>query len=397
MASTLDVHSLPDLPHACYFEELPTEVTKRILGYVDEVPRTKESQKNLLSLCLTSKAIRSHAQPLLLKTVYVSIGAGQNLLQLLVENNTSLASVQEFYFDNPQLKNVVKFLKKFVQNAVNLDEVLINKQIVPVKHFVGSSKYPSSRVKRDYLRSSADLVLSFPGITTLALSHVNLKLDGRVFEFPELLRLSMTACQIKHEGGLNFSLPKLRHLAFFSGTSHLWPPEFTFLHRLAPTRVSFTVSLAKITTLPPSVLNSSTLSILFEAHSGGETPSTLQGVRHLLLRLRGDKQGGGPLPIDPKVTENLNVYTSLISRGTHQVETIILSLYGGGGIVSQATRSVLAPLMAACKARNVEIVFVHQPDSQSFESLVPTIFLNRSEAYYTKVRTGGGAQSSKAG
>lgn len=237
--------------------------------------------------------------------------------------------------------------------------------------------------------------LSFSEITTLALHHVNMKLDGRSFDFPELLRLSLSACPIKSQEGLNFSLPKLRHLAFFSATSHLWPPEFTFLHRLAPTRVSFTVSLAKITTLPPSVLNSTSLSVLFEAHSGGETPSTLQGVRQLLLRFRGEKQGEGSLPIHPTVTKNLDVYTSLISRETHRDETLILSLYGGGGTVSRTTRTVLAPLMVACKARNVEFLFVHQPESPSFESLVPTLFLDRAEAHYTAVKVGEGTPSSK--
>jgi len=127
-----------------HFDSLPTELVRDILQDVDCFPR-QERQDTLHSLCLTSKLLRSHAQPLLLKRIYTSVGAGQDLLKLLVENNSSasLATVQALIFDIPDLKKVSQWLKKFVKNATNLREVYVNKQAVPLKAFFGSSEFDS--------------------------------------------------------------------------------------------------------------------------------------------------------------------------------------------------------------------------------------------------------------
>ena len=127
-----------------YFNSLPTELVRDILQNVDCFAH-QERQATLRSLCLTSKLLRSHAQPLLLKRIYTSIGVKQDLLKLLVENNTSacLVAVQALIFDEPKLTKVSKWLKQFVKNAPNVQEVYVNTQVVPLKAFLGSSKFRS--------------------------------------------------------------------------------------------------------------------------------------------------------------------------------------------------------------------------------------------------------------
>jgi len=140
-----------------YFEALPTELVRDILQNVDCFAH-QERQATFRSLCLTSKLLRSHAQPLLLKRIYTSIGAYPGLLQLLVENssNASLATIQGLIFDEPKLTKVSKWLKQFVKKAVNLQESHVNNQVVPLKAFFGSSEYMSASVN-----CTADFAVSF--------------------------------------------------------------------------------------------------------------------------------------------------------------------------------------------------------------------------------------------
>ncbi|GAA5831140.1 hypothetical protein JCM5353_008776 [Sporobolomyces roseus] len=330
-----------------YFDTLPTELVGEIVQDVDCLPR-QERHVTLRSLCLTSKLLRSHAQPLLLKRIYTSVGAGQDLLKLLVENNASatLATIQALIFDIPDLKKVSQWLKKFVKNATNLQEAYVNKQVVPLKAFFGSN------------------------ITTLSFRHITMKLDGAVFALPELLRLSMIACPIHNEGGIRFSLPKLKHLAFFGGTSHLWPQEFEFLNRLVPNLVSFTVSLDKITSLPPSILNHPTLPILYKTFSNAPDTASLQGIQHLLIQVH-------------RQSPNIPEWAVKVKNSMPKFKTLTLAWYGGG---SRPDASV-TPLLVACRDRNVEVFWEHHLDPttflgtiETFFDLVPSSFIERAEA-----------------
>ncbi|GAA5977951.1 hypothetical protein JCM5350_006277 [Sporobolomyces pararoseus] len=397
MTSTSDTQTPSNLSSTRYFDLLPTELVGHIFNNLDEKQRTKESQKTLLSLCLTSKLCRSHAHPLLLKTIRTSIGNYPGLLQKLVENNSdaTISMVEGFHFDTEDLKNIKKWLVKFIQKATNLQEVSVMKQVTPLKAFFGSSTSQKAFSLPCQFGESRSLfnVSLLADITTLSLRHITMKLDGAVLSFPELLKLSLQACPIHNDGGIRFSLPKLKHLALFSGTSHLWPQEIDFLAQLLPTRVSFTVSLEKISTLPPSVLNSPTLSILFEAHSGGETPSTLQGVRKLVLRLRGD--GPDTVGPSPKINANIQYWTSLISDSNHQLETVYLSVYGLGSNVHPGIKQDVDALVTACTSLNLEVVWFEQGDPNAFDfnDRVPALFVKRAEARFTGRRTGGGAES----
>jgi len=195
-----------------------------------------------------------------------------------------------------------------------------------------------------------------------------MKLNGAVFALPELLRLSMFCCPIHNEGGIRFSLPKLKHLAFFGGTSHLWPQEFEFLNRLVPKLVSFTVSLDKITSLPPSILNHPMLPILYTTWSNTPVPTSLRGIQHLSIEARG---------------QSVQNWADKITTEVHQLKTLTLAWSGGG---TRPDASV-TPLLAACRAQTVEVLWEHRSNHEtpigrvySFSNLVPSSFVERSEA-----------------
>ncbi|GAA5993418.1 hypothetical protein JCM5350_006872 [Sporobolomyces pararoseus] len=348
MASTSGSQGPSDLPPTRYFDLLPTELLRDIFNNLDEAPRTKESQKTLLSLCLTSKLCRSHAHPLLLKTIHTSIGSYPGLLQKLVENSSdaSIAMTEEFHFDTQDLKNIKKWLVRFIQKATNLQEVSVMKQVTPLKAFFGSN------------------------ITTLSLDSITMKLDGAVFSFPELLKLSLDGCPIHNEGGIHFSLPKLRHFALFWQTSsHLYRPEYAFIESLVPNLVSFTISLVKLPNLPPSVLATRTLSTLYEiAPYNSVLP--LQGVRHLLLR---------------RDTEHLDKWVKEIRDSAHELETLTLTRGGSGVNRVSARQEDIRDLLAACKLRDIEVVWDKQGTRNLFDDLVPASFIERSEVRYSKL------------
>jgi hypothetical protein len=144
------------LPPTRYFDLLPTELLRTIFNDLDEAPRNRRIEVTLLSLCLTSKLCRSLAQPLLLKRVQIQLvardpteaqkKAEQGLLEKLVDNNSdqALAAIEVFLFNKPKLKNVSKWLKKLIQKATSLREVLVVDELVAFKAFIGCSMLLSS-------------------------------------------------------------------------------------------------------------------------------------------------------------------------------------------------------------------------------------------------------------
>ncbi|GAA5989386.1 hypothetical protein JCM5350_005696 [Sporobolomyces pararoseus] len=349
MASNSNSQTPSILPPTRYFDLLPTELLRDIFSNLDDTPRTEGSQKTLLSLCLTSKLCRSHAYPLLLKRIHTSIGDYPELLQKLVENNSdaSISMTEGFHFDTQDLKNIKKWLVRFIQKATNLREVYVVKQVTPLKAFFGSN------------------------ITTLSLDSITMKLDGAILSFPELVKLSMFGCPIHNDGGLRFSLPKLRHLGFFWGSeSHLFQQQYDFLEQIAPTLVSLTINIGKITTLPPSILHSRSLAVLWEYSFRNRADSiTLQGVRHLLLRSN---------------SMRLKEWGELIANSGHQLETLTMDL-SGKAPWSKLQSGGSQSLVAACKARSVEILQANDGTSNTFDDLVPSSFIKRLEALRSTV------------
>ncbi|GAA5977664.1 hypothetical protein JCM5350_002312 [Sporobolomyces pararoseus] len=363
--STSDSQTPSNLSPIRYFDLLPTELLRDIFSNLDAKPRTKESQKTLLSLCLTSKLCRSHAHPLLLKRIHTSIGDYPGLLQKLVENASagSIAMTEEFHFDTSDLKNIKKWLSRFIKKATNLKEVSVHRQLVPLKAFFGSN------------------------ITTLSLRYITRDLDGADFSFPELLKLNWSTSSLDAFERLHFSLPRLRHLVFMTGLANLSPKDLDFIGQYVHQLVSLTINLSTIPTLPTWILDSPSISLLYVSNTGSGNPIAHRSARRICLRLIGD----GPDAPSPEIlsllfNSNLQTWTSLI-RGNHQIETLYLSVYGLGTNVHPNTQQDVTALVAACTSRNVEVVWTQSGDT--FDALAPPHFIKKSEAHYSRVKAGG--------
>jgi hypothetical protein len=220
-----------------------------------------------------------------------------------------------------------------------------------------------------------------------------MKLDGATFAFPELRRLSMTSCPIHNEGGIRCALPKLKHLAYFANRSHLYPQEYEFLNCLAPDLISFTVSLIQRTALPPSILASPSLTILYEFYIGGSSTPHLEGVQHLDLGLWTNRPNA-PAQLDPLLNRNLESWASLIENSVH-LESVSLALCGGGVNVHPHLLPAVTALVAACESRNIEVcwrrqgeVGIYDGSGETFDDLVPPTFISMAEARYARIKGG---------
>ncbi|GAA5989383.1 hypothetical protein JCM5350_005695 [Sporobolomyces pararoseus] len=367
MASNSDSQTPSNLPPTRYFDQLPTELLQTVFENLNDLPRSQESQNTLLSLCLTSKLCRLHAQPLLLKCIRTMIGAKQDVLKLLVENNSdaTLAMVQTLLLDKEKLKNIVKWLKKFVQMASSLREVFLTDELPALKVFIGTN------------------------ITTLSLAFVDIKLNS-LFSLPELARLALKLCRYG-EDGLNFRLPKLRHLALFRSGPILSNHEKSLLGRLAPQLVSLTVYLANEPALPVEISTSSSLSILFEFYPTQEEPPTLERIRHLGIPLNRNQPNSRPANHTGELA-GLVAWTKLIPTTNHQLETLTLTSFreAGGEINTHPRPLALIPaLLDACRDRNVEVIWDVRSGFRAFDDLVPPTFIQRSETRHARLKAGG--------
>jgi len=135
--------SKPSSTRTLYIHSLPTEILQYIISSIDDSPRTKESQKTLLALCLTSTLFRDLSQPFLLRNICTSIGAGHDLFKLLLKKtpDESLRSVRSINFDDPFTKVDSRMIKLFVNKATNLTSVTIRKDVAVLQAFFGMSKH----------------------------------------------------------------------------------------------------------------------------------------------------------------------------------------------------------------------------------------------------------------
>lgn len=135
--------SKPSSTRTLYIHSLPTEILQYIIASIDDSPRTKESQKTLLSLSLTSTLFRDLSQPFLLRNICTSIGAGQDLFKLLLKKtpDESLRNVRSINFDDPFTKVDSRMIKLFVNKATNLKSVTIRKDVAVLQAFFGTSEH----------------------------------------------------------------------------------------------------------------------------------------------------------------------------------------------------------------------------------------------------------------
>ncbi|GAA5914867.1 uncharacterized protein JCM6883_002950 [Sporobolomyces salmoneus] len=275
------------------------------------------------------------------------MGTGPKLLERLLANNTeeTIATVQNFWYD-AHVTGVTPLLKKFIERASNLEHVFINpgqkRQFPPLKALFGSS------------------------ITTLSLKCVNLRINGAVFSFPELIRLCFENCSNSETGGILFQLPKLKHLAWFSHGSTLFPPEFKFIDRFAPQLDSFMAYLISRPALPPSIFSRPSLSVLFHQSYRNHVPD-LDGVRNLYFELR---RGVQDADLWIQSIDNLK---------QHQLETLTLALLQGTELSLEAQVEI-DELEEVCKAKGIEVIWEERTDQNTFYNRVPASFIHRAES-----------------
>jgi len=134
-------------PPVRYFDLLPPELLGHTLSYIDTRTRrhAKERLATLYSLCLTSKVLRSFAQPLLLKYVDTSPEGSANL-QLLNQNNPpqALQLVKKLYIDFSRFDNGMNLVSiaEIAQKARNLRELFVVQLSFVLRCFGSTSKLP---------------------------------------------------------------------------------------------------------------------------------------------------------------------------------------------------------------------------------------------------------------
>ncbi|GAA5993251.1 hypothetical protein JCM5350_007298 [Sporobolomyces pararoseus] len=219
-----------------YFDLLPPELLLLVVEYAaGEYSRdfllSKERQATLCSLCLTSKALKSIAQPILFADVAFDEGDRWKLLSLIKNNDSvMLASIKRLLisFGGPlqfekaeeaeEAENA-KAAEILAINSTHLQELACTGQGTNLTKFVGTN------------------------IVTLSIWHLELE----NFSFPHLKYLSIITCGLA-DSESRFDLPSLQHLSYASSMSHSSPlhiPDIPLLDRLSRSPLcSVTVSLA---------------------------------------------------------------------------------------------------------------------------------------------------------
>jgi hypothetical protein len=230
------------------------------------------------------------------------------------------------------------------------------------------------------IRGRTDSVFTATDITKLSIFSLTLTIDYVLF-FPELVYLSISGSPIYKEGGIRINLPKVRHLGFFG--SIFYRQEIDFLNRLAPKLVSFSANFVDKSKIPPSILNSPSISILFKYFPTDPAALTLGDVRNLYFPLAPDSYSASPNSL-PKELNELRNWTHLIENSDHQVETLTISkVIGGGGGTGQVhpdTEALLPALANACRNKGVEVIWDLRSGVNVFDDQVPPSFVERSEA-----------------
>jgi len=130
-----------------YFDLLPPELVRHTLVYVDSLPQYDGDDRTarrytLMALCLTSKLLKEIAQPLLLGGILRVTLSRIDLLERLLNENSSeaLVAVRTVYLRDLALPRRWPWLERLAQKAVNfgrIDAKLCDTDLGP---FIGTSK-----------------------------------------------------------------------------------------------------------------------------------------------------------------------------------------------------------------------------------------------------------------
>jgi len=131
-----------------YFDSLPPELLYDIIeksSWGKLGSWIEEDKKTLLSLCLTSKRLRSIAHPFLLRTIRLEFEDETKVLGLLVENNhvESFSMIRKLHLrrgpsvPDPDLER----LSELAKGTFEIQELSWTRQYAGVKLFFGMSEF----------------------------------------------------------------------------------------------------------------------------------------------------------------------------------------------------------------------------------------------------------------
>ncbi|GAA5948621.1 hypothetical protein JCM3765_004946 [Sporobolomyces pararoseus] len=256
-----------------FFDLLPPELVAFVVQQVAatsvfEQRAYRTLRKTLYSLCLTSKHLRSLAQPLLLETLIIleddDLGRFRTILD--TKSPADVASIRNL--------GIAECFAEDAYDALRFD--------VLAKAATGLQE----------LRCAFDLskLTPFLGTTITSLSLSEIKISGIAsFSFPQIKSLSIHECSIgKGKRGLEieFHLPSLRHLAFIPVNRAFNPSATRFLNLTAPSLITATLSLKAARHYPPSILENPSITRSYLAYiEDSATPRKLDLtlVEHLQI------------------------------------------------------------------------------------------------------------------
>jgi hypothetical protein len=145
--SSLSLESAPTSPPTRYFDLIPPELVRYILVYVDSHPQYDQFERfarkdTLMVLCLTSRLLKEIAQPLLLGGILRITPFRSDLLERLLNGNSSeaLIAVRTVYLRELDVARQRPWLERLAQNAVNFRRLDVSRCNTDLGAFVGTSK-----------------------------------------------------------------------------------------------------------------------------------------------------------------------------------------------------------------------------------------------------------------
>ncbi|GAA5981230.1 hypothetical protein JCM5350_006069 [Sporobolomyces pararoseus] len=343
-----------------FFDLLPPELVSHVVQQVAATTIFEQRayrilRKTLHSLCLTSKQLRSLAQPLLLETVIILGDDELRRFRYLVDTRSSaeLATIRNFGITECFAEDVydAQRFDIFAKAATGLQDLRCTLDLTKLTPFLGTA------------------------ITYLSLSEI--KISGITsFSFPQLISLSIHECTIgkgKRGAEIDFHLPSLRNLAFIPLINRAFNPSTTrFLNLVAPSLSTATLSLRAAQHYPPSILKNPSITrsyFTFITNSAAPRTFDITHVEHLQVK-------GGSFP---EVSE----YKKLMKlvKSARQLKTLTLpSPPSSSAPIAIAIRHLSQNIVDFCVPRQVSVFYNHLSDHGDFPNYVDPRFVEMVEA-----------------
>ncbi|GAA5977658.1 hypothetical protein JCM5350_002307 [Sporobolomyces pararoseus] len=325
-----------------HFEILPPELVQAIVEYVAynrSLVDRRETRKTLRTLCLTSKRLKTFAQPLLLANLDLWTSSQVKRFGSLLENQPGgdLELIRRIVI-GPSFANS-EGLKSLAKSATRVRDLLVNGKCSMLEPFFGSN------------------------ITSLTLHLVELLGTSPIF-FPSVKTMAIyTEGREGRDGGgiesqPKIDLPSLQHLSYLPNSRLEEQYTERFLESVSSTLVTITLLIKEIPSLPLSITENASISICHSIdlcetiNLGSCLVSNLPSTKHLRLAF-----GNLRCRIDSaRMNEStllLDTWPSLLELA-EQLETLILHAPVLGQL--KVRDNLLAPLLKVCEKRKIKVI-----------------------------------------